>query len=74
MKPNRTTDQINLRLDPDWLDAARGHAKGRGEDLTAFLRRAIAGQMERDNLSDNRRYALGQFAGQVFVAVPMEVE
>jgi hypothetical protein len=72
MKPNRTTDQISLRLDPDWLDAARAHAAARDEGLTEFLRRAVERQIGADNLAATLAYARANSGGQLFSVVTME--
>ena len=45
------TARLPLRLSPELLAQAKGHAEGRGESLSDFCRRALAGQIARDELT-----------------------
>lgn len=51
MSTTRThTARLPLRLPDDLLARCRDHARARGEDLSAFARRALEQQIGRDHL------------------------
>ena len=54
---SRTYDRINLTVDKGRKDIIRAHAESRGESVNAFINRARAETMERDNQSNSRRRA-----------------
>ena len=47
----RTYDRINLTVPKGDKDKIKAHAESKGESVNAFINRAIAAQMERDQKS-----------------------
>lgn len=45
-------DRVNLTLPKGQKDVIRAHAESRGESVNAFIQRAIAEAMERDNKTE----------------------
>lgn len=45
----KSYDRVNLTLPKGQKDIIRAHAESRGESVNAFIQRAIAEAMERDN-------------------------
>ena len=48
----KSYDRVNLTLPKGQKDVIRAHAESRGESVNAFLQRAIAEAMERDNKTE----------------------
>lgn len=42
-------DRVNLTMPKGMKEAVKAHAEGRGESMNAFINRAIAETIERDN-------------------------
>ena len=48
----KSYDRVNLTLPKGQKDVIRAHAESRGESVNAFIQRAIAEAMERDNKTE----------------------
>ena len=48
----KSYDRVNLTLPKGQKDVIRAHAESRGESVNAFIPRAIAEAMERDNKTE----------------------
>lgn len=48
----KSYDRVNLTLPKGQKDIIRAHAESRGESVNAFIQRAIAEAMERDNKTE----------------------
>lgn len=52
---SKTYEPVNIRVLIGERDQINAAAKARGESLNAYVRRAIAAQMERDGLPESER-------------------